>query len=183
MQSLPNDMPEPGYVLEIYLMQPKPGLYYKGLVIFWERTLAAESVVFSCPQCNAFLPDDYAPSSLMSSTGAPLVSCPSCKVVYPDGDLRSHLSFNMSLTRLAQELCPWVERLGRNVSIKLRRFKSEMTFRKAIGYANERNYDQKLRHARSGKAQEWVEYPKSRLQADLSLGKDLAQTIEAFLKA
>lgn len=179
--------PERGYVVEMFILQSGTSPYV-GMLLLWYCDGSTDAMAYSCPLCDGVFPPDYQEScklgtGLASIDGLPIWKCPSCEKPVNDGDLRTSISFRLTPQNLAVTLAYWFEKCDRDATLRIRRFKSDSTFRSALQDVGTTRYKDKLQHARSQKAQEWVVYPLSRITKDLSAGADLVHTIEGFVKA
>jgi len=178
--------PERGFVVEMFLQQTGDPPY-AGILLVWYCDGSTEALCYSCPHCDHVFPPSYTIScraeGLVSPDAIPYWTCPGCKRLVPDGDLRTCMTFRLTPQNIAVAFAHWFNKCERRATLRIRRFKSEHTFREALSYVGAPKYRDRLQLARSQKSQEWVVFPYSRLSRDLSSGADLVHTIEGFVKS
>lgn len=174
----------PNYSIEIFIIDTKPlstETTPSGVIVVWAvNAVGDRALTYLCPKCTNFFPPGYE-QLVHAETKAEYVKCSSCGELIPDMMLQTSYGFRCNLKKVAETAAYLYDRSMRNASIRLRRFKDEKSYRDVISCVRTVEYTDLLSNARSGQAQEWVDYPKERLQKDLESGANIVDTIHTFL--
>jgi len=175
----------PEYSIEIFLLDPKPldtESTPSGIILVWAvNAVQDRAIAYMCPQCGFLFPPGYE-QLVHAKTKEEYVNCKGCGITIPDMMLQTSFGFRTNLKKVAEQVAKIYQKARGNAGFRLRRFKKEKTFHDVVSSVQTVQYEDKLLNARSGKSQEWIDYPASRVTKDLETGADLVRTIHNFLK-
>jgi hypothetical protein len=147
----------------------------QGIVSLWERTPIGYSNLYRCSRCDAVIPTATKDFSLIG------IVCDACSNVMRDEDLVGQTYYKMIVQKWADRLVYYLHQLQLKADLLLTRGKSttsiiEAEFVARASFKGAALLDEAKRYERAM-------YSMDAINKDVSAGRDLTDTIKAFLVA